>query len=71
MDTDGVKRGYGLWLLKKFQSACQALVTASGGAGGPEDFLCIFQKTKVDATLAARVWLFGLGDIPELQQYFQ
>lgn len=71
MDTDGVKKGYDLRLLKKVQAVCRVPVVASGGAGSMEDFLAVFQETDVDAALAASVFHFGLVDILELKHYLQ
>ena len=43
-------------------------VIASGGAGSAQDFVDVFQKTNVDAALAASVFHYGEILIPELKQ---
>ena len=70
IDTDGVKRGFDLPMLKAVSEAVDVPVIASGGAGGMEDFVTLFQNLpKVDAGLAASIFHFGQVQIPELKQY--
>ena len=43
-------------------------VIASGGAGGPEDFVTLFKTLpRVDAGLAASIFHFGEVDIKDLK----
>ena len=68
IDTDGVKQGFDLEMLKAVCDAVAVPVIASGGAGCPKDFLTLFQTLpKVDAGLAASVFHFGEIKIPELK----
>ncbi|MBQ5972960.1 MAG: imidazole glycerol phosphate synthase subunit HisF [Oscillospiraceae bacterium] len=69
IDTDGVKRGFDLELLAAVCAAVSVPVIASGGAGGAEDFLTLFETLPgVDAGLAASVFHFGEVDIRELKR---
>lgn len=71
IDTDGVKQGFDLELNKKLTNLLSIPVIASGGAGKKEDFLEVFEKTGVEAALAASVFHFGTIRIPELKTYLQ
>ena len=69
MDTDGVKNGFDLELLKAVCKVVDVPVIASGGAGKTEDFIRLFKEIpKVDAGLAASVFHFGEIAIPELKR---
>ncbi len=67
IDTDGVKNGFDLEMLKTFTSAVKLPVIASGGAGKAEDFIELFKLDGVDAGLAASIFHFGEVDIRELK----
>ena len=70
IDTDGVKKGFDLEMLEAVSNAVDVPVIASGGAGGMEDFVTLFQSLpKVDAGLAASIFHFGQVQIPELKCY--
>ena len=70
IDTDGVKQGFDLEMLEAVSNAVDVPVIASGGAGGMEDFVKLFQiLPKVDAGLAASIFHFGQVQIPELKAY--
>jgi len=69
IDTDGVKKGFDLEMLKAVSEAVEVPVIASGGAGGAEDFVTLFQTLpKVDAGLAASIFHFGEVKIPDLKR---
>ena len=69
IDTDGVKKGFDLEMLKAVSDAVDVPVIASGGAGCAEDFVKLFQALpKVDAGLAASIFHFGEVKIPDLKQ---
>ena len=68
IDTDGVKGGFDLPMLEAVSNAVDVPVIASGGAGCAEDFVTLFARLpKVDAGLAASIFHFGQGKIPELK----
>ena len=69
IDTDGVKGGFDLEMLKAVSDAVNVPVIASGGAGCIEDFITLFNTLpKVDAGLAASIFHFGEVDIKDLKQ---
>ena len=68
IDTDGVRTGFDLEMLRAVSELVGVPVVASGGAGGIEDFVTLFQTLpKVDAGLAASIFHFGEVTIPELK----
>ena len=68
IDTDGVKRGFDLEMLKAVSDLVSVPIIASGGAGCAEDFLTLFNALpKVDAGLAASIFHFGEVKISELK----
>ncbi len=72
IDTDGVKNGFDLEMLKAVSDAVSIPVIASGGAGKKEDFLELFKALeRVDAGLAASVFHFGQIKISELKMYLR
>ena len=69
IDTDGVKGGFDLPMLKAVSDAVEVPVIASGGAGCAADFVELFQALpKVDAGLAASIFHFGEVKIPDLKR---
>lgn len=69
MDTDGVKTGFDIELLRAVCAVVSVPVIASGGAGSPEDFIALFQTLPaVDAGLAASVFHFGEIRIEDLKR---
>ncbi len=69
IDTDGVKGGFDLEMLRAVCDVVDVPVIASGGAGCAEDFVKLFQTLpKVDAGLAASIFHFGEVQIPELKK---
>lgn len=69
MDTDGVKQGFDLELLKQVCAAVSVPVIASGGAGCAEDFITLFKTLPgVDAGLAASIFHFGEVEIKNLKE---
>ncbi len=69
IDTDGVKRGFDLEMLRAVLQAVNVPVIASGGAGGIGDFVELFKNLPtVDAGLAASIFHFGEVTIPDLKR---
>ena len=69
IDTDGVKRGFDLEMLRAVSDAVDVPVIASGGAGCMADFVTLFHELpKVDAGLAASIFHFGEVKIPDLKR---
>lgn len=68
IDTDGVKAGFDLEMLKEVCDAVNVPVIASGGAGCVDDFKKLFHTIpKVSAGLAASIFHFGEVDIKDLK----
>ena len=69
IDTDGVKQGFDIEMLKAVCDAVNVPVIASGGAGKEEHFTQLFAAIPtIDAALAASVFHFGQIKIPDLKQ---
>ena len=68
IDTDGVKKGFDLEMLRAVREAVNVPVIASGGAGCAEDFVTLFKELPdIDAGLAASIFHFGEVEIPTLK----
>lgn len=68
IDTDGVKKGFDIEMLKAVSESVDVPVIASGGAGCIEDFLTLFTTLpKVDAGLAASIFHYGEVKITDLK----
>ncbi len=69
IDTDGVKNGFDIELLKLVCEAVNVPVIASGGAGSTQDFVELFKEIpSVSAGLAASIFHFGEVKINELKK---
>ena len=69
IDTDGVKKGFDIEMLRAVCDAVNVPVIASGGAGSVQDFVDLFRAIPdIDAGLAASVFHFGEIAIPDLKQ---
>lgn len=68
IDTDGVKKGFDIELLKEVCSAVNVPVIASGGAGNMQHFVQLFNEIpSIDAGLAASIFHFGEVKIQDLK----
>ena len=69
IDTDGVKKGFDIEMLKAVCNAVNVPVIASGGAGRAQDFVTLFNEIPdIDAGLAASIFHFGEVKISDLKQ---
>lgn len=69
IDTDGVKKGFDLPLLKAVCEVVDVPVIASGGAGSKEDFVRLFKEIPtIDAGLAASIFHFAEVKIADLKE---
>ena len=69
IDTDGVKKGFDIDMLKAVSESVDVPVIASGGAGCIQDFITLFKTLpKVDAGLAASIFHFGEVKISDLKK---
>ncbi|KAF6242351.1 imidazole glycerol phosphate synthase subunit HisF [Nitrosopumilus sp. b1] len=59
IDKDGTKDGYDVILTSAIVNSVSLPVIASGGCGKPEDMTEIFQKSNVDAALAASIFHYN------------
>ncbi len=71
MDTDGVKTGFDIELLKSLNSVLTIPVIASGGAGTMQHFAHALIEGCADAALAASVFHYNEIDIRQLKKYLQ
>ncbi len=71
MDSDGMKEGYDIALLKEITSNVDVPVIASGGAGKMEDFCKAALEGNADGVLAASVFHYKEIEIKELKQYMK
>lgn len=69
IDTDGVKQGFDIEMLKAVQNVVNVPVIASGGAGKIDDFVTLFNEIpKMSAGLAASIFHFGEVAIKDLKE---
>ncbi|MFH1879592.1 MAG: HisA/HisF-related TIM barrel protein, partial [Bacillota bacterium] len=68
IDTDGVRGGFDLEMLKAIGDAVRLPLIASGGAGKAEDFIELFRLPRVDAGLAASIFHSRETDIRQLKR---
>ena len=69
IDTDGVKKGFDLEMLRAVEELVAVPVIASGGAGGIADFVTLFNEIPtIDAGLAASIFHFGEVAIKDLKE---
>jgi cyclase len=69
MDTDGVQTGFDCALTRAVSRATHIPVIASGGAGGPEDFLRVLTEGEADAALAASIFHYGTYTVDDLKEF--
>ena len=69
IDTDGVKKGFDLEMLKAVCEIVNVPVIASGGAGCKQDFVDLFNEVpQITAGLAASIFHYGEVTIDDLKK---
>lgn len=68
IDTDGVKCGFDIAMLKAITSVVNIPVVASGGAGSIEHFVGLFRAVNADAALGASIFHCGETKISDLKR---
>ncbi len=71
MDTDGTKAGFDLEMTRAVTQAVSIPVIASGGCGGLEHFVQVFEETGCDAALAASLFHFGELTVPQVKEFLR
>lgn len=71
IDTDGVRTGFDINLLREISKNVSIPIVASGGAGSMEDFKKVFQVSGIDAGLAASIFHFKEIEIKKLKEYLK
>ena len=71
IDKDGTKDGYDTLLTKEIVNTVSIPVIASGGCGKPEHVLDIFQKSDVDAALAASIFHYETHSVDRVKEYLK
>lgn len=68
MDRDGTRDGFDIDMLNAVIEAVSIPVIASGGCGGKEDIVDVFEKTNCDGALAASLFHYGEATIDEVKE---
>jgi len=71
IDKDGTKDGYDTLLTKEIVNSVSIPVIASGGCGKPEHVLDIFQKSDVDAALAASIFHYETHSVDRVKEFLK
>ena len=71
IDRDGTEDGFDVELTKEIVDKVNIPVIASGGCGSMEHFTDVFDKTNVDAALAASVFHYNQFDISSLKRFLK
>jgi cyclase len=71
IDTDGVRGGFDIPMLRAIGEIVSIPLIASGGAGKKEDFLELFRYDRIDAGLAAGIFHMKKVDIRDLKDYLR
>lgn len=68
MDKDGTRDGFDIDMLNAVLEVVSLPVIASGGCGGIEDIVEVFEKTNCDAALAASLFHYGEATIDQVKE---
>lgn len=69
IDNDGTKNGYDISLTRKIVDTVSIPVIASGGCGEPAHMVDVFNKTNVDAALAASIFHYNSYGVNGTKKY--
>jgi cyclase len=71
IDADGTKNGYDILLTKSIVDSSSIPVIASGGCGKPDDMVEIFEKSNVDAALAASIFHYNTHGVQGVKSFLK
>jgi len=71
IDKDGTKDGYDVLLTKSIVDSVSIPVIASGGCGKPDDMVDVFEKSNVDAALAASIFHYETHGVKGVKSYLK
>ncbi|HXG06741.1 MAG TPA: imidazole glycerol phosphate synthase subunit HisF [Nitrososphaera sp.] len=71
IDADGTRNGYDIVLTKAVCKSVWIPVIASGGCGSPRHMLEVFNKTDVDAVLAASIFHYEKSTVDKVKMYLK
>ena len=71
IDKDGTKDGYDVLLTRSIVDSLSIPVIASGGCGKPDDMVDIFQKSNVDAALAASIFHYETHGVTRVKEFLK
>ncbi|MCA9828406.1 MAG: imidazole glycerol phosphate synthase subunit HisF [Nitrosopumilus sp.] len=71
IDKDGTKDGYDILLTKSVVDSVSVPVIASGGCGKPDDMVDVFEKSNVDAALAASIFHYQTHGVKGVKTYLK
>ncbi len=71
IDRDGTRLGYDIELIEAVKSEVKIPIIASSGAGKVEHFLEVFEKTDVEAALAAGIFHRNEVSIEKVKEYLK
>lgn len=71
IDKDGTKDGYDIVLTREIVNSVSIPVIASGGCGKPDDMVDVFEKSNVDAALAASIFHYQTHGVNGVKKYLK
>jgi cyclase len=71
IDADGTENGYDIELTKSICKSVPVPVIASGGCGNARHMLDVFEKTNVDAALAASIFHYQKSTVDKVKKYLK
>ena len=71
IDADGTKNGYDILLTKSIVDSASIPVIASGGCGKPDDMVDVFEKSNVDAALAASIFHYDTHGVQGVKSFLK